>query len=461
MTDDEQLTGLLTQASELPDDVQPPMGDLLAQARRRRSLRLASALLASAVIVAAAAGLPVVLRSAGRSPATHGSAPVGPATAPPPGPTAAQIVRFRWSQLPASPLGPRSQPLLAWAGNELLELGGFTKGVSRYDGAAFNPATGSWHSVPSPAPYNVGFWNAVDVWTGRQLFVTNNQEESCGAPQQGTGGGTPESCWPHAGLYDPRTNSWTATKLPSQLYGLDLMSAVWTGRQVILAGVNSHYGRLGVAAYDPSTNHWQVITPTLRSGHPPRYVTMIALPGRLLLWSMWDNVTTHKNGYSDKAGLDVLSLGTDGTWRVVTGHWPQDEFVTAPAYTGRTILLSPETVWCGVRCPGGPGGTGPGYFVDPTTLTRTPIPPGPLWETSPTYTWTGRTIIAIDRYTEVGNPGHYVLQEDDMALYNPSTRGWTRLPAPPGYPKLAAPPTWTGTQLLELSTTGQLASFHR
>jgi len=38
---------------------------------------------------------------------------------------------------------------------------------------------------------------------------------------------------------------------------------------------------------------------------------------------------------------------------------------------------------------------------------------------------------------------------------------WRALPAPPGYPPLAAPPIWAGTQLLELTNSGQLLAFHR
>src|SRR5487761_1381070 len=67
--------------------------------------------------------------------------------------------------------------------------------------------------------------------------------------------------------------------------GLDLAAAVWTGRDVILAGVNASHGRLGVAAYDPAARHWQVITPVLPAGHPPRSVAMVSAAGRLILWS--------------------------------------------------------------------------------------------------------------------------------------------------------------------------------
>src|SRR5215472_17509243 len=97
------------------------------------------------------------------------------------GPAAVQISQFRWSDLPASPLGPRSQPLLAWAGGKLLELGGLKKGTAVYDGAAFNPATGRWYRLASTAPRNVRFQNAVSVWTGRQLFVASGQPGWCPA----------------------------------------------------------------------------------------------------------------------------------------------------------------------------------------------------------------------------------------------------------------------------------------
>ncbi len=72
------------------------------------------------------------------------------------GPTAAQISRFRWSDLPPPPLGPRSQPLLAWAGGELLELGGLKKGTTAYDGDAFNPAAGRWYRLAHVAPATSG-----------------------------------------------------------------------------------------------------------------------------------------------------------------------------------------------------------------------------------------------------------------------------------------------------------------
>ncbi len=48
-----------------------------------------------------------------------------------------------------------------------------------------------------------------------------------------------------------------------------------------------------------------------------------------------------------------------------------------------------------------------------------------------------------------------------MALWDPATGHQQRLPAPPGYPKLAAAPSWAGTELPELTGNGKLLSFHR
>ena len=464
MTDEQQLRSLLTLAAELPDDVQPPVGPLLRRANRARRVRAVSSVLAVVVLTAAALALPPAIRGL-----SHGSpspSPVGGHGRR--GPTAKQLTHFRWSSLPPSPLGPRSAALVDSTGKELIELGGISKHMNQVDGSAFVPATGRWHRI-APAPYNVGFedgWtgrhfsNVVDAWTGHQLFVTNGDFESCAGP------GGPASCFPRAGLYDPATNTWTSTNLPRPMYGLDLQAAVWTGRDVVIAGTSSNpssaspsaHARLAVAAYNPATSRWRVITPRLPAGHPPRYLAMVATPSRLLLWSVWDVVTLHKHSLSDRAGVDVLSLGSDGTWHVVTGDWPQNQNITAPTFIRNEILLSPATTWCGSHC-GLPMTSDPGYFVNATTLARKVIPPGPLGQAIPAFVWTGSAIIAVN-INAVLSGGGTPIRPDGMALYGPAANRWTNLPAPPGKPPMAATPVWAGNQLLLLTTHGGLLSFH-
>jgi hypothetical protein len=462
MNDEQQLKDLLTAAAELPGEVAPPVASLLHRGRRRRARRTGLVAATAAVAVLAAAGVPATihaLRAPPYRPGSTGTGLLGPLPAQG-GPAAAQIAGFRWSRLPASPLGPREDPLLAWTGRELIELGGLHKGGTTEDGAAFDPATGRWHRIASVGSRNIGFVNGVSVWTGRQLFVSNGQNESC-LPPKGSGGGTPANCFPHAGLYDPATNRWTQTRLPNAMSGLELMAAVWTGRDVILAGVNTNLGRLGVAAYDPATGRWQMITPVLPAGHPARAVAMTATTSRLILWSLWDRV--HGSGLS--SGIDVLAAGSDGAWRDVTGGWPQHVTITSPQFTGTQILVPPGQVWCGDAC-SPPYASFAGYFADPVTLARTTIPKGPLGSLGPAFIWTGRAVIGVNESTSSGTGSssggsHTTLSPGISALFNPATRRWQSLPKPPGYPNLSAVlPAWAGNELLMLTARGHLLALH-
>jgi hypothetical protein len=476
MTDEQQVRSLLTLAAELPDDVQPPVGRLLDRARRRRRVRAISSVLAIVAVTAAAFTLPFVVRALSGGPA----GPIGVGGHGGRGPTAAQLTHFRWSSLLPSPLGPRSQPLLSWTGKELIELGGIKNHMQQTDGAAFVPATARWHRI-APAPYNVGFssgWtgrnysNVVDAWTGRDLFVTNGDFESCA----GSTGGSPAMCYPHAGLYDPATNSWSSTKLPKQMYGLDLQSAVWTGRDVVIAGTSccatfspnaappAAHPRLGVAAYNPATNHWQMITPPLPARHLPIGVAMVATQDRVLLWSMWSRTKNiSDSGYGGGSGVDVLSLDRSGRWSTIARGWPQHETVDNPSYAAGRILVRPGHLWCGL-C-GSPVVGFAAQLADARTRRLWTIPSGPFalhqFEQPPVWLWNGRSVIAATQVSNYLRGQGQLVWITQMAAFDPVTWRWiTKLPVPPGQPPVAANPIWAGRQLLLITASGGLLSFH-
>ena len=469
MTDELQLRSLLTLAAEPPEQIQAPVPALLERARRRRTRRtravVAGATAGAAAVVLLAAGLPPLVGSLGGA-APSATAPAGlfppnPRSVPP-GPAATAIGRYRWSALPSSPLGRRSSPLLTWTGSELIEIGGpGAPGTSPLAAAAYTPATGRWHTI-APLPNRLGatLWtrNApppVTVWTGSELFLTNG---SWGAtPPPGVQGGHPLLGAPVL-IYDPAANTWTHTNLPAQMYLATPLTATWTGRDLVLAGTLS--GRVHVAFYDPATGRWTASDPALPAGHPARYVTLLAAGDRLLLWSWWDRTHAFHQGASITSGTDVLALGPSGRWQVVTGSWPQHEApVAPPSYTGSQILISASQIWCGLAC-SPPGASIPGYFADPVTLRRTPIPAGPLGQTEPTYIWTGRAIIAFGGAT-ISGPNGLTMRPGALALFDPVTSRWQRLPAVPGYPYPAGgAPLWTGTQLLYLTQNGSLLTFH-
>jgi hypothetical protein len=355
---------------------------------------------------------------------------------------------FHWSSLRSSPLGPRSQPDLVWTGRELIELGGMRKSATTNDGAAYVPATGRWHKI-AQVRGNVGFWQGVTAWTGRELFVTNGVTASC------TGGEPVTICLPRAGLYNPVTNRWTTTPLPRPMDNLAPAAAVWTGRDIVLASVRTNRQEIGVASYDPAAGRWQMITPRLPAKHPILDASLVAAGDRLVLWSLWSRSAGNKNGTSLSWGVDVLARHGTGNWRDVTGNWPQDQTVPSPVPADRTILVSPGQFWCGDLCPG-PFEPFDGYFVNPVTLHRSIIPGGPLIDVIPSFVWTGSRIIAVNLDGETSGPSGPQIRPDDLALYNPATSRWFKLPAPPHRPDLDTIPVWASSELLTLTTKGAL-----
>ena len=435
MTDEDRVRSLLTLAADLPDEVQAPVTGLLDRGRHRRRVRAAGSVAGAALVVAAAVTVPAALRSQVSNPPVR----VGQNSPAAAGPTAAQLARYHWSSLPSSPLGPRSRPLLTWTGRYLIELGGLKKGNTTEDGAVYDSVTRRWHRIAA-LHVNVGFSNAVEAWTGRQLFVANGQVSSClaGAPVA--------RCLSHAGLYDPATKHWTFTPLPRQLDGLTLEGAAWTGRDIVVAGVGSH-ATFRVGIYDPATGRWTMITPKLPPGHVPVSVTMLATPGRVLLWSFWYRGKTDSTASGmPLVGVDVFSRSSSGRWSDITGSWPQGQTVQSPVYGGGRIFYQ-ASIWCQMCSPV------TAFFqqrlLNSTTLTPTIIRQGPLRQGGD-WLWDGASVVAIGR-THRGKPA--------MAAYDPPARRWHVLPTPPR--DQDATPVWAGRQLFLLTSAGDLLAFHR
>src|SRR4051812_31071749 len=85
-------------------------------------------------------------------------------------------VAYRWSTLPAPPLPGRENAASVWTGTEVIFWGGMTPAVGgstsrpvRGDGAAYDPATGTWRLLPA-APIGPRS-NAASVWTGTEMIV--------------------------------------------------------------------------------------------------------------------------------------------------------------------------------------------------------------------------------------------------------------------------------------------------
>src|SRR5664279_758510 len=88
-----------------------------------------------------------------------------------------------------------------------------------------------------------------------------------------------------------------------------------------------------------------------------------------------------------------------------------------------------------------------GVSLDPKTGARTRIPHGPVDDLNATYLWTGAELLAVDTTTERDGGGSHD-RPGEAAVWNPTTRKWTRLPNAPLYGDDQSTTVWTGSEVL-------------
>jgi hypothetical protein len=193
-----------------------------------------------------------------------------------------------WKALPPSPLSGRSLTTSAWTGREFLVWGGTDLNSWPYegfaDGAAFDPATGRWRTLPL-AP--IDGRAPMSVWTGEELIVWGTTVRVEDRPQDGA-------------AYDPATNTWR--RIADAPIELTDGTAVWTGEEMIVFGAALHGGNVPEtetaigAAYDPAANTWRELP---RSDLSPQASTA-AWSGREMI--AWDylNGTAAYDPFADR-----------------------------------------------------------------------------------------------------------------------------------------------------------------
>jgi hypothetical protein len=177
-----------------------------------------------------------------------------------------------WSTLPESPLEGRSDTAFAWTGSELLIWGGWDGGFRDPpyfgDGAAYDPAAGSWRML-APAPIDAR--TAFSVWTGEEMIVWGSTDR---ADRRLDGA-----------AYDPITNAWRT--IATGPIDITDGSVVWTGEEMIVFGAaldsNNHADTPTAiaAAYDPEADTWREPPPSDLS---PQAITAEWLNGELIAW---------------------------------------------------------------------------------------------------------------------------------------------------------------------------------
>ncbi len=114
-------------------------------------------------------------------------------------------------------------------------------------GAIYNYVTNSWKTVstvnaPDPRRY------AAAVWTGSKFVVW------------GGSGANGNFLYNTGGIYDPATDTWTATSMTNAPVGISPHTMVWNGKRVLIWGnppalADGGYQFSG-AIFNPETNSW-------------------------------------------------------------------------------------------------------------------------------------------------------------------------------------------------------------
>lgn len=434
-----------------PDDV---LGALSIQrnGRRRRRLAVQVGAAAAAVVLIAVAATTVVAHRAdtpARPPAVPiaptgagptSSATGAPATSSQPVVTAAELSRYRWSTMPAAPIGERDQAVIGWTGTEMIVWGGVGvdgKGNNTSDladGAAYNPTTKTWRLLPA-APVDARI-PQTSVWTGTEFIIWGGDHgQTDGA------------------AYNPTTNSWrTIPAVPgatvvggSADFGTGAVAA-WTGEVVQLLTWRYQGSAIQSWYYSPSRDTWTL-------GDPIQPATNALLGDAELLvrgdqvdafvgWSSRDSagdITDHVTAYTRTSG--------DALWRPV-GYRPALERVGPVVDAGSTLLIAGGQPFVGFHS--SPAWTVPGQRLNPDTGAATDLPqfPGIVDMGDYAIAWTGAALLGYGSDSYVQEADGTIQLPGQAAVWDPATDVWTVLPAAPLAPYGVVPGVWTGTELL-------------
>ena len=335
-----------------------------------------------------------------------------------------------WSALPKSPLAARSGASAIWDGHEAIFWGGrrgdTAEGGYLSDGAAYNPAAGTWRALP-PSPLS-GSEGQDLIWSGQEVLAVVGPVPGLVPPFE-------------AAAYDPATNSWQGLpRVPS------VASLVSTGTGKGAAGK----GAAGKGA---------TVTPV--------GVTATWTGARLLVWAVYTATTRSSSGVRIDLVRQALSWSPGSVvWAAQPSRGQSGAVLGATAtWTGREVLFTGGTS-CppDVPCPLVVEPPVPTY--DPVTGQWGSLPGSPVLAGYAPVVWTGQALVAIDGAASMTGPGVAPVAPGDTVAIEPTSTpgargaastgsaGWQELARYPGGSLDGASAVWTGTSVVVWGSDG-------
>ncbi len=321
----------------------------------------------------------------------------GAATTTIPDGLAASVSSGSWETMAEAPIQTRPHAVAAWTGTEALFWAGSSldRGFAYTDGAAYDPSTDTWHSLPGPGWGHPGLSSA---FADGQLYALAKGSGVRFNPGDGTWTDLP----PVEGMflagavaaddtvfglgptainrdgqtdiaiarYSLQANNWTygpvfegtpdTLSLFQDTAFLD-QPVLWTGTEVVLWNPEG-----GGVAYSPTTETWRQIpappaeAATIITSEATIVDTALVVvaqtstAGNIALASYQDSAWTWKNLNISIPDLNQATIAAAGDWLIVFAP-DQDPIIIQPS-TGETTqdhtgllggLRAPNTVWTG------------------------------------------------------------------------------------------------------------------
>jgi N-acetylneuraminic acid mutarotase len=317
-----------------------------------------------------------------------------------------------------------------WSGSEMIIWGGCSDNycyVSLDTGSRYNPVSNAWQNIsstnaPLPRAWHSALWagNKMIIWGGWGCIDTACSDFT----EHNTGG-----------LYNPTTNSWTATNATNAPTARDSHTAIWTSTEMIIWG---GYGCTDETCsiieplntgtrFNPASNSWTSISiigaPSGRGDH-----TAVWTGSEMIVWG----------------GLPTGITG--GRYNPSTNSWSPTSIAGLGGFSP-SKRSGHTSVWTGAEMIiwGGSAGdwinTGARYDLVTDSWTPTNLIGAPDGRAYHTTVWTGKEMIIWGGY---GDNGY-----STGARYNPVKDQWTAT-------STASAPTerfyhtavWTGSEMI-------------
>ena len=218
----------------------------------------------------------------------------------------------------------RSSHAVVWTGTKMIVWGGVgVDSALTNTGGIYDPATDTWTATSTVGAPSS---RAVPkaVWTGSKMIIWGGYVGSIAFANTG-------------GIYDPAADAWTATSTTGAPSDRNLSTAVWTGSKMIIwAGDDGPRQVNTGGVYDPATDTW---TATSTVGAPS---------GRHSQSAVWTG--SKMIAWGGFGCPPCQALDTGGIYDPATDAWTPTSTVAAPsAREGHTAVWtgSQMIVWGG------------------------------------------------------------------------------------------------------------------